>query len=87
MKRLAVVILLALLLMVMCGCSNKTEKRLEEAELLLSNVSELLGKIEDDCDFAEHSEDIDCMAEELGITQIRCEEMKKEIDMFLLFGP
>lgn len=42
--------------------------------------------IADDCKYDEEYGDYESMEEELGMTQLRCVELKKKIDEALLFG-
>ncbi len=85
-KLFCIAMILIALLFAFSACSDKSQEKLEKAELLLSEVSYELGKIARDCDFAQRQGDYDYMEEELGITQLRCEELQKKIDEARLFG-
>ena len=74
------------MMLLLSGCNDKLREDYDKAEALLSKISYNLEVIADDCEFAERKGDYDLMEEELGMTQLRCEEMKKEIEDALLFG-
>ena len=85
-KLFCVVMILIFLLFMFSACSNKSQEKLEKAELLLSEISYELEIIADDCKYDEEYGDYESMEEELGMTQLRCVELKKKIDEALLFG-
>ena len=85
-KLVCVVMILMILLFMFSACSNKSQEKLDKAELLLSEISYELGKIVDDCEIAMKFGDYDSLEEEVGITKVRCEDLKDKIDEALLFG-
>lgn len=85
-KVLCAVMMLIMLLFTFGACTNKNQDKLGKAEALLSEASYLFETIADDCSYAEKYGDYESMQEELGITQLRCEEMHKKIEEAMLFG-
>lgn len=79
MKRTLVIYIIASLLL-LSGCVNKRAKQNEDTNSKLTWVSEKLESIIDDCKYAVKYGDYDSMEEELGITIVRCEDMKKIVD-------
>lgn len=86
MKKIIMFVFLVCVLMLVCGCSNKAAEDLEKAKDLLQDISEELRVIYDDCESAYRREDFDSMQEELGMTCLRCKELRDTIDDALLFG-
>lgn len=84
-KKFCIIFFILSLLFVLCGCEEKILDKGSDPEIILSAVSDRLKKMEEDCEFAKR-QDADYMADELGIYQDRCHEMRKIIDDFLTFG-
>jgi len=79
-KAVPYIVIIVLLLLYIDGCSKKKDQNREDTWTKLSDVSDRLATMIDDVSFAEESDDFDSMKEELGITALRCEEMKKIVD-------
>ena len=85
-KQFLCVLLLVSLLALLSGCSDNKPSELDNARDLLSEVYDELRTMKHNCEFAQEDGDYEYMREELGIQQIKCEDLEKKINDFLVFG-
>lgn len=84
-KKVCLALAISLLLFVLCGCEEKKHDPGKDSDLLLFAISDRLKTMESDCNYAK-KKDADTMREELDYQQNKCNEIRKIIDEFLLFG-
>ena len=85
LKKCLIIPAILILLLLLGSCESKKYTELEKANMLLDDISDQLRTMIENLEVAQEYE-YESMLEEIGIEQIRCEEMKRKIDDYLLFG-